>query len=456
MRDEEWATAPAAALGIQINGGTTSNRVEQFMDVAIKLEARHENPLVTLFRMAEYFSRVMAEGRATADKSIEMGNKLIPYANEAWEVSKERFMKNPYTVNRTGGVNSIEVIYNGDLKLKRTVNLLAEPIASCSCMYPAHEGLPCHHIIAVLFYYPDLVQWTKSEQLHHLYDPQYFVEEYDLAYSAAIIIRPRLSELKPSATAKSPKVTEKKKRGGSNKRKRLLSADEPGYAAEAGRVKKKTFRPSSSVKRGDTSLLPRVDPLLASIGNLINERESSRGTQENTMHRKVGKVIDNLTGLVDALYGDEGGKTLGAQVIEGCRSKVADCKAAQEALTVATRAMEAELRGANEFSMTTRARVDSLTESGTVAATVVEVEDEMEGEAEDASSHEVDGDDEGDGNENDEEGTLYTDDDFTEDDLDVLLNAGIYPILKEPLRPLAVPDLDDEIAQLAIFKEARS
>jgi hypothetical protein len=452
VKDEEWATAPAAALGIQINGGDTSNRVEQLMNTAIKIEARHENPLCTCVRMSDYWCRVMAQGVDIVKTCREKKMLLIPYAMTVWEASKKRYIDNSYTVDITGGVHQIVVQFDNESKYRRDVDLLAIPIASCTCQFPALEGLPCHHIVAAL-YKSKFVSWSDYELLRHLFDEQYFVDEYERAYSAPPLSRPRLCDLKASVTTKPPTVAMKKKAGGTQSKKRHLGAEEQGYGGQT-KKRMKQFRSDSKVKEGDISLLPAIDPTFEGIANVIKERASSRAKQENTLQKKIAKPIASLTSLVSALPTDDPGKSTGSQIVSYCVEKVAAYEAAQEQLTAATLDLEAAMRQSYVFSVQARARIADQTkvDSAVVndAETAKDDDDDVELLVPDESATEnaaQAGEDE------DDEVTVDTEEDFTDEDPDVFLNAGLDIVMNQCLAPLVPPALDDEFGEIATFQD---
>ena len=215
MPKAAYCSYAALDLGLSINSQETSNQVEQEMSRSIKAGIRHEDPLTALVRIAEQHSRLCDTQKRVGMDLMTANAVLVPYAQQHFETAKDR-ASSGYVVDITGGLDNITVRYNAMEVYRKDVNLTAEPRATCSCMFPAAEGMTCHHILAALRAVGGNVQWTAIEHLTHLFHPQYFVNEFVKAYSGPTLKRPCLSSLVADDT-QPPKAAPKKK-GGSQKK----------------------------------------------------------------------------------------------------------------------------------------------------------------------------------------------------------------------------------------------
>lgn len=212
MPKAAYCSYAALELGISINSQETSNQVEQEMSRSIKAGIRHEDPLTALVRIAEQHSRLCDTQKRLGQDLVTSGAILVPYAQKHFEAAKLR-ASSGYVVNLSGGLDNLAVRFNDMEVYLKIVNLVSEPRSTCTCKFADAEGMPCHHILAALRAVGTAVQWTALERLHHLFHPQYFVEEFVKAYDGRTIRRPLLASLVADDTL--PPVAAPKKKGGS-------------------------------------------------------------------------------------------------------------------------------------------------------------------------------------------------------------------------------------------------
>jgi hypothetical protein len=221
----------------------------------------------------------MGQGRDVATQ-LKIENKLLlPYAEKLW---KELTVKGSvgYVVTADGGPSAVGVAYQGEEKYRRIVNLSASPI-QCVC-----NESPCHHMVTAIKHCKDKfkLEWAYGSQLlQRLFDQQYFVSEYILAYPQNITsTRPVLSQLQPSQKTTSP-VAPPVPRGRKSQPKRMLSCIEGG----GSRKKARCSRHISKSIDVWLSVLP-------TISTEINSALKSMSKLNNNVDRIVKKASDNV------------------------------------------------------------------------------------------------------------------------------------------------------------------
>ena len=356
VKDEQWACTAAARMGLQINGERTDNRVEQSMSVAVKIQARHEDPLTAFVRYGEQHDRTMKKGRALAQQLVTEKATLIPWAAKALAEAIDKANKR-YITDASCGAASVYVSYDGLEKNRRIIDFTAKGRITCTCRVPQQDGVPCHHVIVGLrdTMFATVTALSSLERLKRMFDEQYFVVAYAKAYDVPPPLRPLLTSLVISKTVRAPLPAAKRKAGPQNL-KRLLAAEEGGRKiAVKGRPQKR----HRGIADGPTemTLLPKADPALDEAADLVAHRTEARAKQEAAMLKKARAVIDGVTRLVEALPARLlEDKAAGVEILRSCTDAARGFEAANRNIAVASAAMQASLTSLAAYSKDVRER----------------------------------------------------------------------------------------------------
>jgi hypothetical protein len=220
---EAYCTSFAISLGVQVNGETTSNRVEHAMNQCLQEGIRHECVFMGMVRTVALNGRLFFESREVCGRIRESGNILIPWAQEYYKDVKDKSAGH-YVVNTNGGLGNISVSFNGQEEYRRVVNLLGEK-PECTCELQESIGCVCAHIIvAIQTVGPTATtRWANAEdRLRAFFHKQYFAEEYLLAYeSIPPVQRPRLATLRSDQKTLPPVIASSVKAGKGGSRRRF-------------------------------------------------------------------------------------------------------------------------------------------------------------------------------------------------------------------------------------------
>ena len=386
VKVEQWACTAAARIGLQINGERTDNRVEQAMSVAIKIQARHEDPLTALVRYAELHDRTMKKGRELAQQLAAIpGVPLIPWAVRAYEKAKDK-AKTRYTTDASCGASSVYVSYEGLEKHRRIVDFTAKGTVSCTCGVPLHTGVPCHHIIVALrdTSFPVVTALSPLARLQRLFDAQFFVTEYVSAYDIQPPKRPLLNSLVISTTVRAPPPAARRKAGPQDlKRKR--AAEEGGVGSRKPRATKR--HRGTADGEIEMGLLPKADPALDSVAELVGIRAEGRIKQEADVLKRVRAAFDGVSKLVEALHASSiEDKTAGVDILRDCTEAAGGFEAANRSSVAASAALQTSVAKLAAYSKDVRRRTALAASASVVAAGVVgDVESEVEHGPDDAT-----------------------------------------------------------------------